>query len=237
MKKSIILAFLIAVFLCLSACSYNPPEGWTESHHSYDEILTFAKSIDHNAIVAEDYTDTIDEYDWEFREWNATINGIDCHVSSVSDRVWNDGFAAREFYKVYYRIDTDYDCIVMQNILSGNYSDWESEKSIFRNYADTIYVNLKLLDYHKLNDEELEQMLQTALDINDEYKALAINKAVVFTIPSPGKYYNHHGEQEFFVRNDSETFLSDFSEEGKKTFIQKYKENWDLLDSGLPIYD
>lgn len=237
MKKSIILAFLIAVFLCLSACSYNPPEGWTERHHSYDEILTFAKSIDHNAIVAEDYTDTIDEYDWKYREWNATINGIDCHVSSVSDWVWNDGFAAGEFYKFYYRIDTDYDCIVMQNILSGNYSDWESEKSIFRNYADTIYVHLKLLDYHKLNDEELDQMLQTALDINDEYKALAINKAVVFAIPSPGEYYNHHGEQEFFVRNDSHTYLSDFSEEGKKTFIQKYKENWDLLDSGLPVYD
>ena len=31
--------------MCLSACSYNPPEGWTKKHHTYEEVLEFAKTI------------------------------------------------------------------------------------------------------------------------------------------------------------------------------------------------
>ena len=106
-KRIISIIFCLSLILGLSACSYNPPEGYTEKHHTYEEILKFAQSIDPNAIVSKDYTDTLDEYDWEYREWNANINGINCHVASNSDWVWNNGFLAGEFAKIYYRIDTD----------------------------------------------------------------------------------------------------------------------------------
>jgi len=92
--------------------------------------LAFAKSIDPNATVAEEYTDTLDEYEREYREWEAIINGVECHVSSVSDLVWNDGMAAGEFTKAYYRIDTDYDYTVMKNIVSDQDCGQSLVKSI-----------------------------------------------------------------------------------------------------------
>ena len=83
------------VLLCFCACSYHPPEGWTRRHHTYNEVNAFAKSIDPNAVVAEEYTDYKDKDGWIFREWDAVINGVDCHVSSVSSWVWNEGLLSR----------------------------------------------------------------------------------------------------------------------------------------------
>ena len=104
MKKILAIFLILILLLYMTACIYHPPEGWTKKHHTYEEVLAFAKSIDPNATVAEEYTDTLDEYEWEYREWDAIINGIECHVSSVSDWVSNDGVGAGEFIKVYYRL-------------------------------------------------------------------------------------------------------------------------------------
>ena len=240
MKRALSIFLCIAVVLCLSACTYNPPEGWTKKHHTYEEVLAFAKSIDPNAIVEEEYTDTVDENDWQFREWDAVIKGVECHVASVSDWVWNEGVAAGEFIKVYYRIDTDYDYTVMYNILSEKYPDWkclEGMHSKYHSNTDTIFAELTLSEYRMLNDDELEQVWQTASEINEAYEKMAIGRKAGFSVPSPGEYWNHHGEQESFVKKDSHTYLTEFTDEGKENFLQKYKKDWALLESGLPIYE
>ncbi len=240
MKKILSVFLCVAIIFGLSACMYNPPEGWTKKHHTYEEVLEFAKSIDLNATVAEEYTDTIDENNWQFREWDAVINGVNCHVASVSDWVWNDGFAAGEFVKDFYRIDTDYDYTVMQNILLEKYPNWKMSEDIRSKYhhnANVILINLSMPEYKMLNDDELELVWQTAYEINEEYEKVAIDRKAGFAVPSPGMYWNHHGEQEDFVKKDSYTYIREFTEEGKKKFLEEYKEDWDLLESGLPIYD
>lgn len=240
MKKILSIFLCLIVVLCLSACSYNPPEGWTEKHHVYEEMLAFVKTIDPNATVAEEYTDIVDEYDFEFREWDAVIKGVNCHVASVSDWVWNDGFAAGEFIQIYYRIDTDYDYIIMQNILSEKYPNWTNREDIYSKYhqnENTIYVELNLSEYRMLNNDELEGVWQTAFEINEEYERLAIDRKAKFGVPSPAEYWNHHGEQESYIKKDSHTFIEEFTEEGKKEFLKQYQDDWGLLDSGLPIYD
>ena len=240
MKKVLSTLLCIAFILCLSACTYNPPEGWTKKHHTYEEVLAFAKSIDSNAIVVEEYSDIVDEDDWQYREWGAVINGVNCHVASVSDWVWNEGFATGEFIRTYYRIDTDYDYTVMQNILSEKYPDWkcrESMRSKYHHNTNTIFVEMTLPEFRRLNDDELEQVWQTTCQINKEYIKIAINRKAGFSVPSPGEYWNHHGEGETFVKKDSHAYITEFTEEGKKAFLQEYKEDWALLESGLPVYD
>jgi len=237
MKKALSIFIILILNICLTACSYNPPEGWTKKHHNYEEVLEFAKSIDPNATVIEKYTDTVNEYGWEFREWDAVINGIDCHVSSVSDWVWNEGFGAGEFVKVYYRIDTDYDYTVIKNIVSEEYSEWKCGESLSDKYhSNTIYLHLTMPEFRMLNDDELEQVWQIACEINEKYEKLSVAKKIGFAIPSPAEYCNPDGEQEYFVRKDSHTYITDFTEEGKNTFLQEYREDWALLESGLPVY-
>lgn len=43
------------MIVCLSGCVYNPPEGYTENHHTYEAISAFASAIDPQAIVSEEY--------------------------------------------------------------------------------------------------------------------------------------------------------------------------------------
>lgn len=240
MKKALSIFGCLIFVLFLSACTYNPPEGWIKKHHTYEEVLAFAKSIDPDAAVAEEYTDTVDENEWQFREWDAVINGVHCHVASVSDWVWNEGFCAGEFVKVYYRIDTDYDYTIMRNLLLEKFPDWKCSEDIHSKYhsnTDTIFAELTLTEYRMLSDDELERVWQTACEIREEYEKATIGRRAGFEVPSPGKYWNHHGEQEDFVKKDSHAYITDFSEEGKHKFIQEYKEDWALLESGLPVYD
>ena len=240
MKKKISVFLCLIVVLCLSACSYHPPEGWTRRHHTYNEVNAFAKSIDPNAVVAEEYSDCEDQNGWVFREWDAEINGVDCHVASVTDWVWSEGFGAGEFCKRYYRIDTDYDYTILNRILSEHYPDWEKSHTDagvpYEKYYDPISVRLTLPEYRKLNDAELEQVWQTVCSITEEYEATAVNKKLLFAIPSPVKGWNYSLE-EYYVSKDGGTFIKELTEEGKKRFLQEYQENWSLLDSGLPVQD
>lgn len=236
MKKVLAVLLCLSIFLGLSACTFNPPEGWTRTHHTYEEVLAFAKSIDPNATVTEGYTDTVDENDWKFREWDAVIHGVHCHVASVTDWVWNSGFAAGEFAESYYRIDTDYDYTVMRNILSEKYPDWNCERSLHSKYHSNniVFACLVLPEFRMLRDDELEEVWKTACQIHEEYEKVALGREAWFCIPSPGEYW--HGEQSI-VKLDSHAYITAFTEEGKVKFLQEYKENWALLESGLPTYD
>ena len=241
MKKRFSIFFCMMVLLCFCACSYHPPEGWTRRHHTYNEVNAFAKSIDPNAALAEEYTDFKDKNGWIFREWDAEINGVDCHVASVSDWVWNEGLFGGEFCKTYYRIDTDYDYTILNRILSEEYPDWEMHQTDFGEPYDKYYflfsVKLTLPEYRKLNDAELEQVWQTICSINEEYEATDVSKKIMFCIPSPGKEVDYSSGEYFVRTKGNSTYIEDLTEVGKKKFFQEYQENWALLDSGLPVRD
>ena len=237
MKRILSVLLFVSLLLCLSGCSYDPPDGWTKKHHTYEEALAFAKSLDPNATVSREYTDTVDENDWQFRQWDAVINGVDCHVASVSDWVWNEGLAAGEFVKVYYRMDTDYDYVVLQSILADQYTNWQVEEALRNHYhhnTNTIFSELILPENKMLSDDALAEIWQTALEINTAYTQQAIERKAGFSIPAPGEYYDQ-AKNEHFIKMDAHVCIEDFTEEGKVTFLQEYKEAWALLESGLPI--
>ena len=171
--KSIALCLLVTTILVLStSCTYNPPEGYTEEHHTYEEILTFAKSLDHNATVSKKHNDTtIDDWGRKFREWDAVINGVECHVSSVGDMVWNSGFLAGEFAKQYYLIDTDYDYLVLQKIVSEKQPGWKmayTDIGSRYNWNNVLSVQSPYEDNQELSVEELEIAWTKAFEIYQE---------------------------------------------------------------------
>ena len=239
MKKALSLFFLLMFILCLNACTYNPPEGYTEEHHTYEEILTFAKSIDPNATVSEEYTDTtIDAWNRNFREYPAVINGIECHVSSVGDMVWNSGFLAGEFARQYYVIDTDYDYLVLKQIVAEHNPNWRISEDTLGdryNWNNIISIYMEPDCTEQLEDEKLDVVLEQANEIYSAYHNLPIRKKLYFWLPAPGRTYN--SEKENIVKRNSKVLLEHFTEEDKLAFIEKYHEAWALLDSGLPIYD
>ena len=228
---------LLAVMILISclSCTYNPPEGYTEKPHTYEEILEFARSIDPNATVSETYTDTqIDDWNRNFREWDAVINGIECHVSSVGDMVWNSGFLAGEFARQYYVIDTDYDYLVLQKIVSEKQPDWEmayTDIAGIYNWNNLLSVKTPYRENKELSEDELEIAWEKAFEIYLDYSSHPVRKEAWFPVSIPVLVSNADGEYITY----SILVMKDFSEEGKAEFFQKYDEAWDLMDSDLPI--
>ena len=242
MKKILSVILLLIFIFCLNACTYNPPEGYTKKHHTYEEILAFARSIDPNATVSEEYKDTtIDDWDRNFREYPAVINGIECHVSSVGDMVWNSGFFAGEFVRQYYVIDTDYDYLVLKQIVVEQNLDWDiSEDTLGNRYGcnGRLRVYMEPNCTEQLTDEELNAVFEQAKAIYSAYNELPIRKTLRFQLSAPGKVYICvEGEYELVVKRNSSVWLVHFEEEDKLAFIDKYHEAWALLDSDLPIHD
>ncbi len=94
---------------------YKLPDGYTSSHHSYEDVLEFAKSIDPNATVSENYADRYLSDGLSFREWPAKIYGIDCLVASTPELFLDSRGSA--YAKTAYGMDTDYDHIVISMVL------------------------------------------------------------------------------------------------------------------------
>ncbi len=248
MKKGralqILCIMLVLIVTLLTSCSYHPPEGFTKEHHTYEEIVAFAKELDENAVISEEYRDTVDTagtIEYCYREWPVVIHGIECHVTSAPDCVWNDGFLAGEFQKRYYRIDTDYDFYVLEQIVSKTQPEWElaypeDDISARYNFNSVLSVTISCGLEEQLSDDELEVVWQEILEIQGLYEAYPIHDRIYFQLHSPGKYYDQ-SEDEHYVRLDSKTYATDFSEEGKRKFFEEYNQNWDLLNSGLRIED
>ena len=235
----ILLLTVILAALMLSGCTYNPPEGYTKDHHTYEEVLAFAQSIDPNATVSEDYTDTtIDDWDRSFREWPAVIHGIECHVSSVGDMVWNEGFAGGEFARQYFYIDTDYDYLLLEQIVREKQPDWGMEYddlSSRYNWNHILVVQTSYSDERQLTDEELETAWQEALEIHEEYTKYSIRNKDHFQVPAPGEFYSPATEE--WSIQMSTASIRDFSQEGKDEFFKEYHERWALTDSDPPAED
>ena len=232
MKKALSLFVCVILILCLSACTYNPPDGYTEEHHTYEEILKFAKGIDPNATVSKEYTDTtIDAWNRKFREYPAIINGIECHVSSVGDMVWNEGFLAGEFARQYYVIDTDYDYYLLEKITKEKQPTWHmrsDDLSEKYNWNGMVFVETDCSGSTKLSEEELETIWQQAYEIYKEYSKYPVRKEAHFGVATPDVYY----EDEHI--KISSNYIDDFSADGKSDFFKQYNEDWSLSESGLP---
>ena len=93
------------------------PDGFTKSHHSYEDMLEFAKTIDPDATVSENYVDQIKTDNQSVREWPATINGIDCVVASTPEMFFSQ--RGSSFTTTAYGMDTDYDQIVINMVLEN----------------------------------------------------------------------------------------------------------------------
>lgn len=228
MKRILLIFLLLVVLISLTACI--PPEGYTREHHTYEEIVAFAKEIDPNAIVSETFTDTVrvlNDLNWrdEYREWSAVVHGIECHIASYLVYVG-------EFMVPYYVIDTDYDYYLLSGILSEKYPEWQFGDDNHRTrygVADLLIVNTPFSDAkEELSTEALEQLWSAAYEIYTAYNDNPVRKVLRFVISVP---YNHNDE---YIKMSSTLFF-DFTEEGKQAFFERYRESWDLLESGLPI--
>lgn len=112
--KKIMVMPLLAVALLLSACRYDPPEGYTKKHHTYDELVEYAQSIDPDATVEDEPRQELYEYR-NYVIYPAKIGGIECSVASISVPVYDSDWG--EFAKIYYRMDTDYDFYLLKQVL------------------------------------------------------------------------------------------------------------------------
>ena len=240
MTKYAILILLAALFWASAAsCTYNPPQGYTEKHHTYEEILLFAKSIDPNATVSKTYTDTqTNSVNRNFREWDAVINGVECHVSSVGVFVWNTGFMGGKFSKQYYVIDTDYDYLVLKQILSEKQPDWKMQLEDIEeryNWYGILTINTSYFEKRELSAEELEIAWAEAYEIYLEYNSHPVRKQAYFNVSVPESFWDRKHENEHI--SYYHISMSDFSEQGKAKFFEEYRTAWNLIDEGLPIKD
>ena len=112
--KKIMVMPLLAVALLLSACRYDPPEGYSRTTHSYEELVEFAKSIDPEATVTNEPQHELYEHR-NYVIYPAKIGGIECSVASISVPVYDSTMG--EFARWYYRMDTDYDFYLLRQVL------------------------------------------------------------------------------------------------------------------------
>lgn len=239
----VITVLVVAVAVFLTSClKYNPPEGFTTEHHTYNEIFEFARKLDSGAEVSEKYNDTLIKegtVKYNYREWPAVINGMKCHVSSVTDYVWNEGFLGGEFCKPYYRIDTDYDYCLLAQILSEKQPEWElhyPENDLFGRYNcnSVLSITTSYCQSDRLSNSELEVFWHELSEVNKLYSAYPVSDRLYFMIHSPQEFVDVY-TKESTVNPDNTIVAYDFSEEGKKHFFKEYNENWDLLNRDNPI--
>ncbi len=172
---------LIKSILCIVLCSYltgclryNPPEGYSEQHHTYDEMVEYAKSLDPQATVGEEYTDTEENY-CKYRIWPAVINGIECGVASESKKVWNEGMFAGEFAKEYYRFDTDHDYYIARDLLK-KYPELGSMEDTTYSHFQYNDILVSKISADSLTEDELDVLWVSYNDMYDEFIPRAICK-------------------------------------------------------------
>ena len=232
MKKIYLIFVMLFMLMFITSCSYNPPVGATEKHHTYEEVLEYAKKIDPNAIVNDEYKDTkLDNVMAdEFREWNAIINGIECHVASTPIIVMNEGVLGGEFGKKYFVVNTDYNFYLLKSIIESKYLDFTIvEDDIADRYTDYIGFAPLKNNENQLTVDELNLLLSSARSIYEEYKLKATEgKNISIVLYSPTVLCSADGSNKHieirikYYRINSETT--------NEAIIDKYLKNWKMLN-------
>ena len=194
-NKILFSIIIVLVLTCFSGCTYNPPAGYTKEHHSREELATYARTIDPDATVGEMVEDTKEE-SREYRVYSAAINGMECHVASISQSVYNEGLFAGEFAKTYYRMDTDYDYYVIRDVLYDHpeLGMVDNETLTLRFQPRDIITSITTVD--DMTGSKLDFLFEAYLDMDQvlrEYplhkkhrvKIITGDKNYFFTEPTP----------------------------------------------------
>ena len=232
MKKIYLIFVMLFMLMFITSCSYNPPVGATEKHHTYEEVLEYAKKLDSTAIVNDEYKDTKLENVMadEYREWNAIINGIECHVASTPIILLNDGIAGGEFGKKYFVLNTDYNFYLLKSIIESKYLDFTIvEDDIADRYNDYICFTTLKNNESQLTVDELNFLLSTARSIYEEYKLKATEgKYISIGLYSPTVLCSADGSNKHIeIRIEYYTINSETTNEA---IIDKYLKNWKKLN-------
>ena len=232
MKKIYLIFVMLFMLMFITSCSHNPPVGATEKHHTYEEVLEYAKTIDPNAIVNDDYEDTKLENVMadEYREWNAIINGTECHVASTPIIVMNEGIAGGEFGKKYFVLNTDYNFYLLKSIIESSYLDFTIvEDDIADRYTDYIGFAPLKNNENQLTVDELNLLLSSARSIYEEYKLKATEgKNISIVLYSPTVLCSADGSNKHIeIRIKYYTINSETTNEA---IIDKYLKNWEKLN-------
>ena len=232
MYGTIFVFVMLFMLMFITSCSYNPPVGATEKHHTYEEVLEYAKTIDPNATVNDEYKDTkldnvmADEY----REWNAIINGIECHVASTPIVLFNDGVAGGEFGKKYFVLNTDYNFYLLKSIIESKYLDFTIvEDDIADRYTDYIGFAPLKNNENQLTVDELNLLLSSARSIYEEYNLKSTEgKNISIGLYSPTVLSSADGSNKHIeIRIEYYTINSETTNEA---IIDKYLRNWEKLN-------
>jgi hypothetical protein len=189
-KKFFIVAALTVAMLMamtLSGCTYDVPAGYTKQHHPYLEMVEYAKSIDPNAAVSEDYKDINENYR-DYRIWPAVINGKECSVASISVNIYNQGWAAGEFSKRYYRMDTDYDYLVINDVLKEHPDLGQVESNLQDRYEQNghLYGVIRL---DTITEDKLIDLWEEHNEVNKELAKYNLRKVYRLRIKIGEKTY------------------------------------------------
>lgn len=187
--------WIISISLCIliSGCTWNPPEGYTEKHHSYEELVEYARSIDPDATVSDDPEDVKDDY-WEYRIYPAVINGMECSVASTSDVVYD---SLGEFGKIYYKMDTDYDYYIISDVLN-DYPElgtiYDDSESMRFQVNDVIVSGIEV---DSITQDELDELWDAYKRINSELEQYDLRKTFWLKIafPDGDSYFKETSEQ------------------------------------------
>lgn len=232
MKKIYLIFVMLFMLMFITSCSYNPPVGAAEKHHTYEEVLEYAKIIDPNATVNDEYKDTkldnvmADEY----REWNAIINGIECHVASTPIIVMNEGVAGGEFGKQYFVVNTDYNFYLLKSIIESKYLDFTIvEDDISDRYTDYIGFAPLKNNENQLTVDELNLLLSSARSIYEQYNLKSTEgKNISIGLYSPTVLSSADGSNKHIEIRI--VYYTINSETTNDSIIDKYLKNWEKLN-------
>ena len=232
--KVVIAANLVAIGLTALKSNLE----YHKKIHTYEEALEFARSLDPQATISQSYTETFVSEEiiygqTHFREWDAIIHGVECHVATIC---CNDPVG--EFYKrTYYRLDTDYDHHVFKKIVAEKCPDWIIGDTVHAKYREdnSLVALIPQEEIKAFTNDELESIWNAAYTLYVKYCTYPTNKAAKFAVNDPTVYSNLNGEQKHL--RITHNYITDFSAEAKAAFWEEYARDWALIDSGLEIRD
>ena len=194
--------------------SYSMPEGYTRSHHSYEDALEFAKTLDANATVSENYSDRNLSNDHSIREWPATINGIDCVIASTPETFYDSRGSA--YTRTLYALDTDYDQVVMgmvledypelgelkdnrygysMNAISADDTD-NSDANVKEHPRSSVYSTVNL---DSIDEEAFDKLWDSYVKAYQEYASYDPTReySLIIVIPTETVSFRNTGEDQY----------------------------------------
>ena len=187
--KRICAVSLCVIPLALSACwyRYDPPEGYTKKHHTYDELVEYAQSIDPDATVEDEPRDEYYKYR-DYVIYPAKIGGIECSVASISVPVYDSDWG--EFAKTYYRMDTDYDFYVIKEVLTKYPDLGTPENDDLQARFNVNGVLRSTAEFSKMSEAKLDEIFEEFKNCKKELESYPLHKKHWLDIKVDGSSHN-----------------------------------------------